>query len=88
MRARGDHLTAECDQIIAQQIGRDSVIPSIEVATENQAGYVGACDVGYSCAYMNTLSWKTPTTPLPMDHTVHQCKGLALGRDRITCLAQ
>jgi hypothetical protein len=55
------------DQIIAQQIGRDSVIPSIEIATENQAGYVGACDVGYSCAYMNTLSWKTPTTPLPME---------------------
>lgn len=55
------------DQIIAQQIGRDSVWPSVEIATENQSGYVGACDVGYSCAYMNTISWKTPTTPLPME---------------------
>jgi len=55
------------DQIIAGQIGRDTVWPSIEICTENQTGYVGACDVGYSCAYMNTISWKSPTTPLPME---------------------
>jgi hypothetical protein len=55
------------DQMIARQIGGDSVLPSIEICTENQTGYVGACDVGYSCAYMNTISWKTPTTPLPME---------------------
>ena len=30
-------------------------------------GLVGACDVGYSCTYMNTISWRTPTTPLPME---------------------
>ncbi len=30
-------------------------------------GLIGACDVGYSCAYMNTISWSTPTTPLPME---------------------
>src|SRR5512143_3672710 len=55
------------DQIIANQIGRDTVFPSIEIATEDLSGYVGACDVGYSCAYMNTISWKTPTTPMPME---------------------
>ena len=55
------------DQIIAGQIGGDTVWPSIEICTENQTGYVGACDVGYSCAYMNTISWKSPTTPLPME---------------------
>jgi hypothetical protein len=54
------------DQVIAKQIGRDTVLPSIEVATEDQAGYIGACDVGYSCAYMSTIAWKGPTTPLPM----------------------
>ena len=43
------------DQIIAGQIGRDTVFPSLEIATEDQAGYIGACDVGYSCAYMSTL---------------------------------
>jgi hypothetical protein len=54
------------DQVIAARIGGDTVLPSIEVATEDQAGYIGACDVGYSCAYMSTIAWKGPTTPLPM----------------------
>jgi hypothetical protein len=55
------------DQIIANTIGRDTVFPSLEIGTEDFTGYVGACDVGYSCAYMNTISWKTPTTPMPME---------------------
>ncbi len=55
------------DQIVAGEIGGDSVWPSLEIGTENQFGYVGACDPGYSCAYMNTISWKGPTTPLPME---------------------
>ena len=55
------------DQIIAGQIGRDTVFPSLEIGTEDFTGYVGACDVGYSCAYMNTISWKTPTQPMPME---------------------
>src|SRR5688572_6620153 len=55
------------DQVIARQIGRDTVFPSLEIGTEDLTGYVGACDVGYSCAYMNTISWKTPTTPMPLE---------------------
>ena len=55
------------DQLIARKIGKDTVFPSLEIATEDQTGYVGACDVGYSCAYMSTISWKTPTTPMPME---------------------
>jgi hypothetical protein len=55
------------DQMIARQIGRDTVFPSLEIATEDLSGYVGACDVGYSCAYMNTISWKSPTVPMPME---------------------
>jgi hypothetical protein len=55
------------DQVIAQKIGGDTVFPSIEISTEDQAGYIGACDVGYSCTYMSTISWKGPTTPLPME---------------------
>jgi hypothetical protein len=55
------------DQIIAGKISGDTVFPSIEIGTEDFTGYVGACDVGYSCAYMNTISWKTPTTPMPME---------------------
>ncbi len=55
------------DQIVAKEIGQDTVFPSLEVATEDFSGLVGACDPGYSCAYMNTLSWQSPTTPLPME---------------------
>jgi hypothetical protein len=55
------------DQMISGIIGKDTVFPSLEIATEDQAGYIGACDVGYSCAYMSTIAWKGPTTPLPME---------------------
>jgi hypothetical protein len=55
------------DQLVAKQIGQHTAFPSLEVATEDFTGLVGACDPGYSCAYMNTLVWQTPTTPLPME---------------------
>lgn len=55
------------DQVLAKQIGQDSPFPSLEFATEDFTGYVGGCAPGYSCAYMNTISWATPTTPLPME---------------------
>ena len=55
------------DQIAAQQIGQDSLLPSLELATEDNSALIGACDRDYGCIYMNTLSWRTPTTPLPME---------------------
>ena len=55
------------DQVVAQQIGQDTPLPSLEVATEDFTGYVGGCSPGFSCAYLNTISWSTPTTPLPME---------------------
>src|SRR6266446_588252 len=55
------------DQIVAKQIGQDSPLPSLELATEDFTGYVGACSPGFSCAYMNTIAWRTPTAPLPME---------------------
>lgn len=55
------------DQVLAKQIGQDSPFPSLEFATEDFTGYVGGCAPGYSCAYMNTISWATATTPLPME---------------------
>ncbi len=55
------------DQIVAQQIGQDTPLPSMEVATEDFTGYVGGCSPGFSCAYLNTISWSTPATPLPME---------------------
>src|SRR5215471_7717538 len=55
------------DQIVAQQIGQETPLPSLELATEDFTGYVGGCSPGFSCAYMNTISWSSPTTPLPME---------------------
>jgi hypothetical protein len=55
------------DQIAAQAIGQDSPLPSMELATEDHSGLIGSCDRDYGCIYMNTLSWRTPTTPLPME---------------------
>ena len=55
------------DQIVARKIGQDTTFPSLEAATEDFSGLQGACDPGYSCAYMNTLSWQSPTSPLPME---------------------
>ena len=55
------------DQVVAAQIGQDTPFPSLELATEDFTGYIGACTTGYSCAYANTISWSSPTTPLPME---------------------
>jgi hypothetical protein len=55
------------DQIAAEKIGQDTVLPSMELATEDHSGLIGECDRDYGCIYMNTLSWRTPTTPLPME---------------------
>src|SRR3954462_12114369 len=55
------------DQVAAQAIGQDSILPSIELATEDHSGLIGSCDRDYGCIYMNTLSWRTPTTPMPME---------------------
>jgi hypothetical protein len=55
------------DQVAAQHIGQDTVLPSMELATEDHSGLIGSCDRDYGCIYMNTLSWRTPTTPMPME---------------------
>jgi Protein of unknown function (DUF1552) len=55
------------DQIAAEKIGQDTMLPSMELATEDHSGLIGECDRDYGCIYMNTLSWRTPTTPLPME---------------------
>jgi len=55
------------DKLIANKIGQDTPLPSLELATEDFTGWIGGCDTQYSCAYMNTISWKNETTPLPME---------------------
>jgi hypothetical protein len=55
------------DQVVAGRIGQETPFPSLELATEDFTGYVGACTVGFSCVYANTICWSSPTTPLPME---------------------
>jgi hypothetical protein len=54
------------DQIAAREFGKHTQLASLELALET-IDLVGNCDNGYSCAYMNTLSWRSATTPLPVE---------------------
>jgi hypothetical protein len=60
------HGGTTADQIAAQHIGQDTPLPSLEVATENHGGG-GFCDRDYGCSYSGTISFRTPTTPQPME---------------------
>src|SRR5262252_4047766 len=51
------------DQILAQEAGKHTQLASLELAIEN-GETAGACDVGFACAYTNTISWKSANTPL------------------------
>ena len=55
------------DQIAAAQMGQHTQLASLELALE-ATDLAGACDVGYSCSYINTLSWHSSTTPLPTEN--------------------
>src|SRR4029079_1299655 len=61
------HAGVTMDQVIAKQIGQDTVFPSLELATEDFTGAVGACEIGFSCIYLNTIAWKSDTAPLPLE---------------------
>jgi len=55
------------DQIAAEHIGQDTPLPSLEVAAEGRSVSGGSCDRDYGCSYGATISFRTPTTPLPME---------------------
>jgi len=52
------------DQVAARELGKDTQLTSVELGIESNA-MLGTCDGGSSCAYTNTVAWRTPTTPLP-----------------------
>jgi hypothetical protein len=60
------YLAATVDQIAAAHLGKDTPFPSLEVAAEARGGGM-SCERNYGCAYGSTLSFKTPTMPLPME---------------------
>jgi len=55
------------DQMIAQKIGQDNLMPSMQLAVEDPGANSSNCGEGYSCTYTNTISWSSPTQPLPME---------------------
>jgi hypothetical protein len=55
------------DQVIAQKIGKESPFPSMEFATEDHSSHLGSCAGDFLCSYMSTISWASPTQPLPME---------------------
>ena len=55
------------DQIVAKEFGKTTQLASLEVSLDS-AGILGACEKGWSCAYINTLCWRSPTTPIPMEN--------------------
>jgi hypothetical protein len=60
------HVGVTVDQVAAQHVGQDTPLPSIELSMEPLNLTCG--DAGFTCAYRNTLSWKSATLPLPMEN--------------------
>ena len=60
------YLGTTVDQIAAQQLGRETQLPSLELSMD-MLQTTGQCDNGYACVYQNNLSWSSPTTPLPSE---------------------
>jgi hypothetical protein len=56
------------DQLIAKELGRETQLSSLELSLESGDVGAGTCDGGYSCTYAHTISWRSPTTPLHMEH--------------------
>jgi hypothetical protein len=59
------HVGTSMDQLYAQRFGQDTPIPSMQLCIEN-VDQAGGCAYGYACVYTDTISWSSPTGPLPM----------------------
>jgi uncharacterized protein DUF1552 len=60
------YLGVTIDQLIAKKYGQDTILSSIQLGVED-TGNFGNCNWGYSCAYTNSISWASPTQPLPTE---------------------
>src|SRR2546425_9965320 len=61
------YASVSMDQIAAQELAKETQLASLELGIESNA-MLGACDGGASCAYTNTIAWRNPTTPLPIEN--------------------
>ena len=58
------HVGVSVDQVAAEHIGQATKFRSLELGLDD-GRITGSCDSGYSCAYSNSISWRTPSTPMP-----------------------
>ena len=72
------------DQLIAKKIGQDTTFPSMEFATEDHSSHLGSCAGDFLCSYMSTISWASPTQPLPMEINPRVVFERMFGGDRAT----
>jgi hypothetical protein len=80
-QSHAPHLGVTVDQLAARHIGQETPLPSLELCTEESGGSA-ACDGTYGCAYGNTISFRTPTTPLPMEFDPRRAFEKIFGRGR------
>jgi hypothetical protein len=66
-RGNSIELNTTIDQVVAQQVGQGTTFPSMEMAIEDSSNIFGTCAADFLCTYMDTISWRTPTQPLPME---------------------
>jgi hypothetical protein len=59
------HVGISVDQFAAQQIGKNTRLPSLELSCDTSTRSAGSCDSGYACAYQNSISWRSENTPMP-----------------------
>jgi hypothetical protein len=55
------------DQVLAQLVGKETLLPSLQLGLEDPGANSTNCGEGYSCVYTNTISWQAPDRPLPME---------------------
>jgi Protein of unknown function (DUF1552) len=65
-RSQTPNSAVSVDQVAARHIGQETPLPSLELATEG-AGGSSSCDATFGCSYARTISFRTPTTPMPME---------------------
>jgi len=66
-RGTGVAANVSMDQIVAKQMAQETQLASLELGLDSR-DFAGTCDAGYACAYSNTISWRSATTPLPMEN--------------------
>jgi hypothetical protein len=60
------HAGISADQVAAKEMAKSTQFASLEIGLE-EPFLAGGCDSGYSCAYTNTISWRSPTSPNPVE---------------------